>query len=142
MTTINITNIQLLGANGSVASNWELVTGDAESTDGNESITWTTNNAGVPFTLIPNSINPTTKAVQSYVGNACNSTATQINTTDLTGVTGTPSSTVTCMGTTSTDKTGTVMLEALTPSTLTVTLNGGGGGLQAMFMGILLQSGS
>ena len=31
--TINITNITLLSSNGDVASNWDLVTGDAESTD-------------------------------------------------------------------------------------------------------------
>jgi prepilin-type N-terminal cleavage/methylation domain-containing protein len=137
-TVISITNITLLGANGSVASNWQLVTGDAESTDTGESITWSTNNASIPFSLIPNTV--VNQKVQSYVGNACNSTANAINTTDLTGVTGTPSSTVTCTGTASTDKTGTVMLEAPTPPSLTVTLSGGGGGLQAMFMGVLLQA--
>ena len=55
--TINITNITLLSSNGDVASNWDLVTGDAESTDPGESITWSTDNTLVPFTLIPNSVN-------------------------------------------------------------------------------------
>jgi prepilin-type N-terminal cleavage/methylation domain-containing protein len=140
-TTVSITNITLLGANGSVASNWELVTGDAESTDGGETITWTTSSG---FTLIPNTV--VNQTVQSYVGNACNSTANAINTANLTGVSGpTPSSSVTCIGAGSTDKTGTVMLEAPTPNSLTVTMSGGGslasgGGLEAMFMGVLLQA--
>ena len=130
--TINLTNISLLSANGSVASNWQLVTGDAESTDPGESITWTTNNNQVPLTLIPNSVDANNN-VTSYVGNACNSVPPTYDSTHLTGV---GTSTVTCTTANSTDKTGTVMLEALTPSSLTVTLYGGG--LQAMFLGVLL----
>ena len=39
--TVTITNIQVLGSGGVPATNWNLVTGDAESTDAGESITWT-----------------------------------------------------------------------------------------------------
>ena len=129
---INLTNISLLNANGGVASNWQLVTGDAESTDPGESITWTTNNNQVPLTLIPNSVDANGN-VTSYVGNACNSVPPTYDSTHLTGV---GTSTVTCTTANSTDKTGTVMLEALQPSSLTVTLVGTG--LQAMFLGVLL----
>ncbi len=115
-----------------MASNWQLVTGDAESTDPGESITWTTNNNQVPLTLIPNSVDANSN-VTSYVGNACNSVPPTYDSTHLTGV---GTSTVTCTTANSTDKTGTVMLEALQPSSLTVTLVGTG--LQAMFLGVLL----
>ena len=37
---ISLTNIQLLGSNGTAATNWQLVTGDAESTDTSRIITW------------------------------------------------------------------------------------------------------
>jgi len=128
--TINITNIELLNSNGSAATNWQLVTGDAESTDPGESITWSTDNASIPFQLLPNSAN-------SDIGNACNSTPPGITATSP-GLVGIGTDTVVCSTTNSTDKTGTPMLTATTPTSLTVTLLGGG--LQAMFMGILLQA--
>jgi prepilin-type N-terminal cleavage/methylation domain-containing protein len=130
--TINITNITLLSSNGDVASNWDLVTGDAESTDPGESITWSTDNTLVPFTLIPNSVN-SNGVVTSDVGNACNSVPPAFDATHLTGI---GTDTVECTTANSTDKTGTPMIEALEPGSLTVTLVGTG--LQAMFMAILL----
>ncbi len=124
--TVAITNIQLLSSNG-VATGWQLATGDAESTDAGESITWTSNQN---LNLIPNS--PT-----SPVGNACMSTGSyappSYNTNYLTGI---GTKTVECSATASFDKTGMAMLAASTPSSLTVTMVGGG--LQAMFMGVLL----
>jgi hypothetical protein len=134
--TINFTNIALFNSNGSAATNWQLVTGDAESTDPGESITWSTDNANVALNLLPNS-------ASSAVGNACNSTppgyatATQAGQPGLYGI---GTSTVECATANSTDKTGTPMLKAVTPSSLTVTLDGGG--LQAMFLGVLLQGAS
>jgi type II secretory pathway pseudopilin PulG len=130
---ISFTNIQLLTRSGAVVSNWQLVTGDAESTDTNESITWQSDQK---LSLLPNSsISP--------VGNACNSfgqyappaynPGTSPGSPGLYGI-GTTS--VTCAASVSADHTGTVMLQATTPSTLTVTLVGGG--LQAMFLGVLL----
>ena len=40
--TFYFTNIKVLDQNGNPASHWQLVTGDAESTDAGESITWST----------------------------------------------------------------------------------------------------
>ena len=125
--TVNITNIQVLNSNGVAATSWELVTGDAESTDTSESITWTSDQN---LSLLPNSPN-------SPIGNACDSTGQYAppayNPNALTGV---GTKTVACNATASRDHTGTTMLEATTPSSLTVTLNGTG--LQAMFLGVLL----
>jgi len=125
--TVNITNIQVLNSNGVAATSWELVTGDAESTDTSESITWTSNQN---LSLLPNSPN-------SPIGNACDSTGQYAppayNPNALTGV---GTKTVACNATASRDHTGTTMLEATTPSSLTVTLNGTG--LQAMFLGVLV----
>ena len=81
--TITITNIQLVTASGAPATNWALVTGDAESTDAGESISWTSDKT---LQLIPNSTN-------SPVGNAFDSTAPGYNATYLTGV---GTTTVTC----------------------------------------------
>jgi hypothetical protein len=125
---ISFTNIKVLTTNGDVATNWKLATGDAESTDTNESITWTSNE---DLQLIDNS-------TASPVGNACDSfglpyAPPNYNTNYLMGVGGT---TVECSSTVSEDHTGTPMLQAATPSTLTVTLDGGG--LQALFLGVEL----
>jgi prepilin-type N-terminal cleavage/methylation domain-containing protein len=124
---VSFTNIQLLTGNGAVVTNWQLVTGDAESTDTNESITW---HSDQKLSLLPNSAN-------SPVGNACNSfgqyAPPAYNPNNLTGV---GTTTVACSSTVSEDHTGTVMLQATTPSTLTVTLYAGG--LQALFLGVLL----
>jgi prepilin-type N-terminal cleavage/methylation domain-containing protein len=124
---ISFTNIKVLTAGGSVATNWKLATGDAESTDASESITWQSNE---DLFLIPNSAN-------SPIGNACMSfgqyAPPTYNTNYLTGI-GTTK--VECSSTVSADHTGTTMLYATTPSSLTVTLVGSG--LQAMFFGVEL----
>jgi hypothetical protein len=121
--TLDFTNFKVTDSRGFVATDWELVTGDAESTDTGESISWSSDQN---LNLIPNS--PT-----SPVGNACNSVAPGTNAQYLTGL-GTQS--VECSATVSSDKTGTVILDALTPQSLNVVLNGGG--LQAVFVGLLL----
>lgn len=118
--SVTITNIQLLDAGGNKATGWELVTGDAESTDQGESMTWTSDQL---LNLLWNS--PT-----SAIGNACWTTGPGA------GLTGVGTSSVTCSSSQSSDKTGTVMLEAAAPTTLTVQLNGTG--LEAMFLGVLL----
>jgi hypothetical protein len=120
---ITMSNIQVLDAQGNLATDWELVTGDAESTDTSESITWSTGAGGPVLDLLPNS--PT-----SEIGNAC------ANPTSPDGLTGVGTQTVKCAESVSSDKTGTVMLAALVPQTLTVTLVGSG--RQAMFLGLLL----
>jgi hypothetical protein len=78
-------------------------------------MTWTSNQ---DLTILPNS--PT-----SLYGNSCNS-----------GVTGVGTMSVKCSSSSSSDKTGTLMLEASAPTSLTVTLQGTG--LEAMFLGVLL----
>jgi hypothetical protein len=121
---VSIINIKVLDSNGNPATGWELVTGDAESTDAGESISWSTGTGGAPLTLLPNS-------PSSSIGNACATANPAV--IDLTGV---GTTTVSCAATVSSDKTGTVMLEARTPTTLTVTMVGAG--LEAMFLGLLL----
>ncbi len=117
---VYFSNIKLLDSNGNAATNWELVTGDAESTDTSESITWTSNK---PLYLVPDS--PT-----SPYGNACAGSSSPA------GLTGLGTETVTCGASVSSDKTGTVILEALAPTTLTVKMVGEG--LEAIFVGVLL----
>ena len=125
--TVNITNIQVLNSNGAAATTWEMVTGDAESTDQSESITWTSDQN---LSLLPNS-------PSSPIGNACGSTGQYAPPAyNPNGLTGVGTKTVTCSATVSQDHTGTTMLEATTPTKLSVTLNGTG--LQAMFFGVLL----
>ena len=130
LTTVTITNIQVYGANGAPASGWEFVSGDAESTDSGEYITWTSDQI---LTLLPNSST-------SPIGNACGNynpgPSPAFPNAYLTGV-GTTS--VECMANgneTPGNKTGTVMLEAAAPTSLTVVMKGAG--LQAIFLGLLL----
>ena len=119
-TSISITNIQVLDSNGRAATGWELVAGDAESTDSGESITWSSDQL---LSLLPNS--PT-----SAYGNACAAP------TPGSGLTGVGTSQVRCTATVDSDKTGTVMLVAPAPSRLSVDMVGTG--LQAVFVGVLL----
>jgi hypothetical protein len=125
---VTITQIQVTDSNGNPASGWTLVTGDAESTDSNnESLTFTTGTSGPNLNLLPNSST-------SQMGNACPDSSGNGG-GDLTGI---GTQTVKCWAGVSTDKTGTLMLGAKEPSSLTVTLVAGG--LQAMFLGVLLPS--
>jgi hypothetical protein len=132
--TVTISNIQVLDAQGNPATDWQLVTGDAESTDPGESLTWSTGATGPVLNLIPNV--PASGLQPSDVGNACGSTlGPSYNTKYLTGI---GTTTVACVAPSNQqgEKSGTVMLEALSPSSLTVTLVGSG--RQAMFLGLLL----
>lgn len=164
LTYLYFTKIQITNTAGTLATGWQLVAGDAESTDPNESITWTTcpsivqssgtnpvttvqgslltNGSVVAYngsscgtngtndpalTLVPNS-------TSSPYGNACNTpTAASYYSSYLVSL-GTNS--VECAATVSSDKTGTVMLQAAQPNTLSVLMNGQG--LEGMFMGVLL----
>jgi len=123
-TTVQLIDIKVLDAVGNPATGWGLVTGDAESTDKGESMTWTSDQ---PLSLIPNS--PT-----SAIGNAC---AAPVAPDGLSGV---GTTTVECQATVDSDKTGTVMLQAPAPTTLTVTMVGSG--LEAVFLGLLLPGAS
>ena len=121
--TLTFTNFQVTDSRGVPATNWELVTGDAESTDSGESIKWSSDQ---DLNLIPNSST-------SPVGNACDSVAPGTNSQYLTGI---GTQTVECSATVSSDKTGTVILSALTPQSLKIVMVGAG--LEAVFVGLLL----
>ncbi len=131
-TIITLSGISVTTPLGVPATGWELVGADAESTDDNESISFT---AGWPPTWTGNTTLNILNNDESYdtpsdpVGNACNSGAGL--TTSNGGLT------VTCVGASTTYvKTGTAMVEATMPSTLTTTLVGGG--LEAAAFGLLL----
>lgn len=135
--TVSITNIQVTGTGGVAATNWNLITGDAESTDAGESISWTAGwsanttvqPANQVFTLVPNS--PT-----SAIGNACANPTPGSGLNVGNGLTGIGTNSVECQASVSSVKTGTVMISTPSPNSLTVFLHGTG--LEGMFMGILL----
>jgi hypothetical protein len=137
---ISLSNISVLAPNGNPATGWQFVTGDAETTDPNEYITWTSNQ---PFSLIPNNQGQSTPE-----GNACNASTTPPN-----GNTAVPNSggqnlvfssnseTVTCTSTwqdSGAPRTGTVMLEAPQPTSMTATIEGDH--QEGVFFGLLLPS--
>jgi prepilin-type N-terminal cleavage/methylation domain-containing protein len=136
-TTVSITNIEVSDTNdGTPATGWELVTGDAETTDASESITWATSDPNTPLNLLPNT--PT-----SPIGDACSNPVSPSGLTGVSVVTYVGSQTVECQSSTSDTsqpRSGTVMLESPAPTQLTVTMVGTG--LEAMFLGVLLPSGS
>jgi type II secretory pathway pseudopilin PulG len=133
-TTITITQISVLSANGSPATGWSFVSGDAESTDAGEYIQWTIppgSSGGSNLTLLPGS--PIGNACGYYSPTPANSSIPNASVTGL----GTPQ--VECSANaqeTSGNKTGTVMLQAPAPTALTVVMKGNG--LQAIFIGLLL----
>jgi prepilin-type N-terminal cleavage/methylation domain-containing protein len=131
-TTITIRDISVATPLGVPATGWEVVGVDAESSDTNESISFT---AGWPPTWSGNTTLNILNNDESYdspsdpVGNACNSGAW------LTTSNG--GQTVTCIGLNTTFvKTGATMVEATMPSTFTTVLVGGG--LEAMAFGLML----
>jgi hypothetical protein len=128
-TIITISDIEVLGSNGSPDSGWEFISADAESTDNNESINWTTNSAA-PMTIIPNDESVDTPT--DPIGNACNYGA---NVTPQGVLSGASSNSITCGGDSLTPKTGTVMVEALTPTSMTVKMIGSG--REAVSFGLL-----
>jgi Surface adhesin CshA non-repetitive domain 2 len=136
-TYATFTNISVVSPSGQLATGWEAVSADAESTDINESITWTTNEGTVnpnytppDLYTIPNNQQPTDTNDNSIVGNACEQGA---------GLTGSTTNTVECNGgqnTTSGEKTGTAMVYAVSPSYMKVTMVGSG--LEAITFGLML----
>ena len=114
---VYVTNIKLVDQNGNPVTNWELATGDAETTDATEYEIWTSNQ----------DLNVLNNSATSAYGNACSSG---------TGLTGVGTTTVECSSTVTSYKTGTLMLEAAAPTSLTVTMKGAG--LEAVFVAVLL----
>jgi prepilin-type N-terminal cleavage/methylation domain-containing protein len=138
-TTVTVSDVKLTNGNGTPATGWDLVTGDAETTDASESITWTSDQ---PFSLLPNSPGaPVGLNVSSPVEyGACSAPTSPDGLTPQSLLTGGTSLTVECASTVSASnpRTGTVMLEAPAPTTLTDTLVGSG--LEGVFIGLLLPS--
>lgn len=130
---ISVTNIILTTATGAPATGWEFVSADAETTDPSESIIW---NSEKDLNLIPNT--PT-----SNEGDACDKPSTS-NSADPgpggTLLTGIGTETVECQSTWQSSgaapRTGTVMLGADQPTSMTVTMQGAG--LQGIALGLLL----
>jgi hypothetical protein len=138
-TTVTVSDVKVTTGNGAPATGWDLVTGDAETTDAGESITWTSNQ---PFSLLPNSPgDPVGQNVASPAEyGACSAPTSPDGLTPQSLLTGGTSLTVECTSTVSASnpRTGTVMLEAPAPTTLTDTLVGTG--LEGVFIGLLLPS--
>ncbi len=132
---ITLNNIKLTRTVGGVTTdvrNFSIVVADAESTDTNESITWTTTGQG--FLWLPNKPPPTSKT--AVMGNACPQTATPVyNST-------TPSTPAVCASNVSSNKTGTAMLQTLPPTNpsanFQVVQQMKAGGKQAVAFGVLV----
>jgi len=121
--TLVFTNITVTTATGAPATGWEWVSADAETTDSNEQITWTSNQT---LNLLPNSPG-------SPYGDTCN------NEPNWNGPQGLGTTQVVCQSgnqETSATKTGTPMVEALTPTTMTIGMKGAG--LEGVAVGLLL----
>ena len=163
-TVVTFTNIEVTNAVGEPATGWELVTGDAESTDSGEWISFTSN---LTWSILPNTSSSLygnscydghdtgdsglfnwtgqTPPTTTTVGNAANGPPATTNATTLTTPTGpnytTGVSTILCESDQQLNKTGTLMLASpepasLAPQSVTVTMKGAG--YQALFLGVLL----
>jgi uncharacterized repeat protein (TIGR01451 family) len=113
-TTATLTGIAVTGPGGAPETGYAFVGADAESTDNNESVTWTAN---TPLTLL------------EPVGNACNSGS---------GLTGVGTKTVTCSATVTNTKTGTPILAAQAPTSIAQEMVGGG--RQGVAFGVLVST--
>jgi hypothetical protein len=150
-TTIDITGIQVIAPDGNPATGWEFMSADAESTDSNESINWQSDQ---PMTVIPNG--ETLDSASDPIANACingtgvtgSYTNSSNTTTNLTytqiyaATTATAAATsITCWGTlngqnaTGSQKDGALMVESAQPTSMTITMVGGG--LEAVVIGLL-----
>ena len=109
-----LSNIIVINAQGKQVSGYSFVGADAEATDAGESITWTSDS---PLDLI------------STIGNACDSGA---------GLTGTGTPAVKCASSQSSTKTGTAILAALHPTTISQQMVGSG--QQAVAFGVLVST--
>ncbi|WP_328608846.1 LPXTG cell wall anchor domain-containing protein [Amycolatopsis sp. NBC_00345] len=117
-TVAALTDIVATDASGAVVKGYGLVGADAESTDPSESIEWTS--SSVLESLTADSSGP-------GIGNACGG-----------GYTGVGTTTVRCVGRTSSNKTGTAILSADDPTSFTQRMVGGG--RQAVGFGVLVSS--
>jgi len=168
LTTLTFTNIQVTTAAGAPATNWTLVTGDAESTDSNEFNIYT--DTSVNWNILPNSpssfygnscydtadpnnnglfqyTGPTPTSKNQYVGSPSNpptayDTPITITATQPYTQYATNASSVGCEANVQLDKTGSLMLAAPeapnSSAAQNVTITMQSGGYQAVFLGVLL----
>lgn len=143
LTTITFSNITVVTGSNALATNWAIVSADAESTDAAEGLTWT---ADTPLSVVPNDIPVLDGTNEQYLaGNACLSDQ---SVSGLVGGVGTATpDTISCnsiMGSeseTGSQKTGAAMVMATTPTTMTANLISGGPnapGLQGIVFGMYL----
>jgi hypothetical protein len=150
LTNITFSDITVVTGSNALATNWAIVSADAESTDGNtttavddEALTWTTD---TPLSVVPNDIPVLDGTNEQYLaGNACLSDQATSGLVGGAG-TGTPDS-ITCNSTiageqeTGSQKTGAAMVMATTPTTMTINLISGANGydgLQGIVFGMYL----
>jgi hypothetical protein len=141
LTNITFSNIKVVTGSNALATGWSIISADAESTDQSgsaagqyEGLTWT---ADTPLSVVPNDIPVLDGTNEVYPsGNACLSDQT---TSGLVGGVGTSTpDSISCnpiMGSeseTGSQKTGAAMVEATTPTTMTVNLVSGGAGYQGL----------
>jgi hypothetical protein len=151
LTNITFSHITVVTGSNALATNWAIVSADAESTDASsnttpgdyEGLVWT---ADTPLAVVPNDI-PVLDGTNEVwpAGNACLSDQSVSGLVGGVG-TGTPD-TISCspvMGAeqeTGSQKTGAAMVMATTPTTMTVNLISGGNGydgLQGIVFGMYL----
>jgi type II secretory pathway pseudopilin PulG len=141
-TTITLTDITIDSPQGVPATGWKFMSADAESTDTGESIVWSDATATNPANLhvVPNGTSIDTAA--DPIGNAClddqldqgligNKTPTVSCLANLPAENGNPAESET-----GAYKSGTAMVEALAPKTMTVTMVGTG--LEAVCFGVFI----
>jgi prepilin-type N-terminal cleavage/methylation domain-containing protein len=150
LTNITFSNIKVVTGSNALATNWSIISADAESTDATnttagdyEGLTWT---ADKPLSVVPNDIPVLDGTNQIYpAGNACLSDQTVSGLVGGVG-TSTPDS-ISCnpvMGSeqeTGNQKTGAAMVAATMPTAMTVNLISGGPGypgLQGIVFGMYL----
>jgi hypothetical protein len=143
-TTFTFSGITVENASGQSATGWHIVSADAESTDANsslgESVTWT---ADTPLSPLCNGeawdscAVPNSYGNYDWFGNAC------LNDQPTSGVVQSPDLlTLTCNGSmgsekvTSGFKSGTAMVQATTPTSLSVTIASPYGGKQGFTFGL------
>ncbi len=129
ITEVTLKDIQLHRQNDdgtkTLVRDYSIVVTDAESTNQNESLNWTT--TGTPFEWLPNIPGGTGKA--QVMGNACTNYSPALNS---------KSTTASCVGGPTTDRTGTPMLHtAPGDGEFTITTTMTGDGRQGIAFGII-----
>ncbi|MBD8029996.1 DUF7927 domain-containing protein [Corynebacterium gallinarum] len=127
-TSLTLKNIEL-ERDGTLLRDYSIVVADAESTDTNESIDWTTTGEG--FRWLPNT--PPGGSKLNVMGNACSTASPAWNSS-------TPTAQASCKGGASGNKTGTAMLATAPPSTgsFQITQQMKGNGLQGVAFGVII----